>query len=369
MRHVFPTSEVFHLWAHQTQSDARNGARNVFFEGPTIYSYRRTWPLARIYTKKRAPKGALTHPNVLLNATQQAQARDEGIMVLTNSTRYSVTTAKHQSHANRAVSHLPSIAVPCVDNMHTYHPMHATNLEHFQKESARLLAEAKRVLSSNACRWRLESAQTLHLAAGNYSKFFGIRRKVPDFPVAEWQAALDRAQRIETPDPVRDAAKIRARAKAAERFDAQVADYRAKLAAHQAQDAEAWRLGGHMTSPEWWRAMPRKMRVALTGRRGGLAGSPDAVACMLRVNGDQIETSQGARIPLDHAPRIWRLVQACREVGRPYARPEQRSFSEHAGTYAIDSISAEGDLKVGCHNIPYAELERMARTLGFEVQS
>jgi hypothetical protein len=76
-----------------------------------------------------------------------------------------------------------------------------------------------------------------------------------------------------------------------------------------------------------------------------------------------------SRIPLEHAPRIWRLVQACREVGRPYARPEQRSFSEHAGAYAIDGISADGDLKVGCHSIPYTEIERMARTLGFEVQS
>ena len=85
-----------------------------------------------------------------------------------------------------------------------------------------------------------------------------------------------------------------------------------------------------------------------------------AYPCLLRVRGDQIETSQGARIPLDHAPRIWRLVSACVSTGREYKR---NGHTEHAGEYAIDSISAVGELRAGCHTISYAELQKLARSL------
>src|SRR5205807_8092971 len=38
-RHVFPTGEIPHLWAHKVQPDARNADGNLYFGGDTIYSY------------------------------------------------------------------------------------------------------------------------------------------------------------------------------------------------------------------------------------------------------------------------------------------------------------------------------------------
>jgi hypothetical protein len=75
----------------------------------------------------------------------------------------------------------------------------------------------------------------------------------------------------------------------------------------------------------------------------------------------QIETSHGARIPASHAPRIWRLAQACIASGRPY---ERNGHTEHAGEYAIDRVDANGTLHAGCHVIPHSELRSMARQLG-----
>jgi len=315
MRHVYPTDEVPHLWAHQSQSDARNPQGNLFFRDSTIYSYRTSWPLARIY--KHAKRGTL---------------------VLTNADKYSATTAGHQSAVNQACSHLSSAAVPqCVigDGAHTEKQDHEINAAYFQREIARLLKESQRALSVRAVDWRVSASQRYCEDALDYSAFFGIRRKVPAFPADEFDAARERARRIETPDPVRDAAKIREREKRAAltlvKFEGRCRD---------------WRLNAYTIDYRLTRAEREQWRV---------------LPCMLRVSGDQIETSQGARIPLDHAPRIWALVQACRSSGRAY---EKNGHTEHAGSYAIDSVSAAGDLKAGCHTIAFAEIERLAVQLG-----
>lgn len=38
-RYVYPTDQIFHLWANQTQDEARNPSRNVSFVGRTLSSY------------------------------------------------------------------------------------------------------------------------------------------------------------------------------------------------------------------------------------------------------------------------------------------------------------------------------------------
>ena len=45
-RHVFSNREIPHLWAHQTQDEARNGTASFYFRGATIYSYGSHFPIA-----------------------------------------------------------------------------------------------------------------------------------------------------------------------------------------------------------------------------------------------------------------------------------------------------------------------------------
>ncbi len=71
------TTEAAHVWAAQTQHEGRAG--NVFFDGPTLYSYGRHFAVARIY--KHA---------------------DGGRVALFNPARYSSSTARHQCDARRA---------------------------------------------------------------------------------------------------------------------------------------------------------------------------------------------------------------------------------------------------------------------------
>jgi hypothetical protein len=83
------------------------------------------------------------------------------------------------------------------------------------------------------------------------------------------------------------------------------------------------------------------------------------VDCMLRISSDasMIETSKGAKIPTAHAVRLWPIVLRAKWVNKSYEVPIA------LGLYTLNSISGVGDIVVGCHQIKYAELARIAAQL------
>ena len=87
IKHVFSNArEVLHLWANQTQDDARSG--NVFFIGKSCYSYGHHYELGRI---------------IKVNGQTVA---------LINTSGYSPTTGKHISYAKSAVpNYIPTLNV------------------------------------------------------------------------------------------------------------------------------------------------------------------------------------------------------------------------------------------------------------------
>jgi hypothetical protein len=77
----FSNSELAHLWANKVQ--AEGSGSNMYFEGDTIYSYGRHFPIARHYKDS----------------------------VVFTTASYSNTTAKHMSHVRNACRHLPVVFV------------------------------------------------------------------------------------------------------------------------------------------------------------------------------------------------------------------------------------------------------------------
>jgi hypothetical protein len=77
----------------------------------------------------------------------------------------------------------------------------------------------------------------------------------------------------------------------------------------------------------------------------------------LRVYGDEVQTSRGARIPLAEAVRAWPLLQKIASSGEAL-RPENMRL----GYYQVNSIDSN-NLIVGCHTIPMAEVLNVARVL------
>jgi hypothetical protein len=101
------------------------------------------------------------------------------------------------------------------------------------------------------------------------------------------------------------------------------ADYDAQEAAKHAENIAAWLVGDDADYPH---NLP--------------------VAC--RVKGDIVETSKGARVPLQGALQLVTLARQCRESGKGLDLAGRA-----IGPYKGNSISAEGDLTIGCHRITW----------------
>lgn len=82
----------------------------------------------------------------------------------------------------------------------------------------------------------------------------------------------------------------------------------------------------------------------------------------LRINDDVIQTSHGAAIPLKYARRLWQAIERVRASGEPL-----QPFGEltKLGHYTLNLIRADGSIKVGCHDISYEELHRIATQLEY----
>lgn len=117
---------------------------------------------------------------------------------------------------------------------------------------------------------------------------------------------------------------------------------------------------------EAWRAAADARDAAAIGAwRAGTARSvPDAYRRppMLRVVGETIETSHGASVPTSAAPRLWRLIAAARTGDA--AAVSARFCGAHVGPFTLQAIEQDGTAIIGCHRIPYSELQRAAAALG-----
>lgn len=240
--------------------------------------------------------------------------------VLFTTRRYSVTTAKHIGITCRA---LYGLSLP----VFTVHDVSGTPRTHEVKEdyAQRIKAECERAARARST-WRMDSsmgcARELAQQANACAEFHGWRWRLK---APEWSAKF------------RD--EMRAKLKAADARKAAETKRREEL-----RRAELAKLVVQ------WRA----------GTIRGLGGYPDT---LLRVNGEEIETSRGARIPVSHAARIWRLILAVKARGTPY---EHNGHSEHAGEFRIDRIDPDGTLHAGCHTLKFPELALLARGLGLE---
>jgi|SRR5579862_37255 len=308
-RKVFPTSEIPHLWFHQTQSDARSQG-NISFDGDTIYSYGSHFPIAR--------------------HVKNASGRKSAVLFTTR--RYSVTTSGHCSSVRQAIpSGTVVFDVPNVrsDSWSGNVIDHAANLEHFVKESQDALAKSRRARSSGE--WELKAAFGYRETAKAYASFFRVPCPKFDFlPTGKELKALKAqiAERAERHKASQALAAQRENERRAERHRIEMLDF--------AEKSVLWRQGNPNVRLPW------------------------GADTLLRIKGDEVETSRGARVPVSHAKRGLRFVRSVIASGQEYV---SNGHTLHLGHYAIDRIETDGTLHAGCHVIKYAEIEALAPAL------
>lgn len=283
MKRVYSTSyEVAHLWANQTQSDAR--CRNTHFDGKTYYSY-------------SEPIGVML---------------DNGFVVL-STRRWSQTTSKHQSELRSATRHLSQVFAA-----------YPRSVRDSKVYAERKIAELKELVARAKSK-KLEYIGDMAHVANTFNEF------------AKASGSAERI--VHTPPSAQELAEL-------------LKKHKEQRAKELIDEKERERL--HALKAEEWVA---EWRV---GNPGGYYRTW-ALPMALRIRGDEIETTRHARIPVSHAVRLWPVILEVMEAG------EDRLFEKPLGVYKLNKIRADGSIVVGCHDIPFSELQLIAEQLKLEV--
>lgn len=331
---VFDNHMVAHVWAQRTQDSGRSHNGNFHFDGDTIYSY-------------RTPIGRLVD-----TAT--------GLVALVTSETFSITTSgKHMGPIRSALDYgrfIPMYHVPFVttSGLRTVGPdqVNEANLKHIENC---YYSERQRLLKSSGRQsWALDGLRASYETRVQFALAFELdyTTRDVDADIAELNARWDRLE-AKRNDPAYIAKRERECAKRAERelakHESSVADYRAKL--------EQWRNGEiddlpqmYLTGMSWRKE--RELRDSIIGQN-----------IILRVRGENVETSRGASVPVSHAKRAWPAIKHCRETKSTWQR---NGHAIHVGQFQFYAIDAEGNVKAGCHFVRFEELARLAVTLGLE---
>jgi len=89
--------------------------------------------------------------------------------------------------------------------------------------------------------------------------------------------------------------------------------------------------------------------------------SANGQAIRLRIAGAALQPSRGARVPLAHAVKAFRIIKRLRDKGESYQR---NGHTIHLGHFALDSVDAQGNVKAGCHEVAWEEIARVAALAG-----
>lgn len=298
MRHVYPSREIAHLWAHQSQDNARNSSDTVSFDGVILYSY--STAIACII---------------------------DGVVYI-SSDNMSVTTAKHIRYALQATSHMERFFTSAFQwgwgyPGKTHEAMLQPVAETAIKDMERALDDTKtrKKTKMNAVAAYIEERERI-LAQANR---FKVKLKMPEMSVEDgcleaYQAKKDKA----------DKAAERARLKAA------------KL--KQIEDAAQY-------------------QVWLTTGAGRFPSSYcERDSDKITIQGAEVLTSQGVRVPLDHvvkALRFW-LSRRSWEDGL-FKSWTTNGHTVHIGCYSLTSINESGTCKIGCHTFRADTLEQFIK--------
>lgn len=301
MRTKFDNRQLAHVWAQQTQPEGRGS--NFFFDGPAPHSYGRHFCVARF-----------------------VRPEDKGEpVVLVNVARYSVSTSKHQGYARGALHGLPVrvFNVPDTDACGRDPWRHERNLTAYRNTIRHHVEAAAR--SRKYGEHELARARAAAEEAAQYCQAFKLPwRLYPKLPeITPEAAAAIRAEARELSAKRRAALKERA----------------AKVAALVAEVRAEWRAGRNFRCDG-----PTMLRVSR--------------------DGDSVETSRGAEVPVEDAKRILRLWRGWRRDGLPRVSEWAHGEGPRVGAFTLRQIRADGALIIGCHELLADELERVADALG-----
>jgi hypothetical protein len=243
--------------------------------------------------------------------------------VLMTTRKYSNTTDMHKHIVENAVQHLPTIycvnplAESEIDHRKNLAAMHTACLDRLEKASrARLYSQI-----------HLNHAEDYVIQHAAYRTLFGLDLDEVLIISEEWKKEAH--GRLAAQKEINAARKAETK-KHEEQRQAQL-----KI------DLEEWKVDTSI-----WRTFYNL-----------------PVALRVNTDGSLVETSHGARVPVDHAQKVYAFAILIKTgVQPPY---QHNGHSLHCGSFKIDSIDAEGTLKAGCHTITFSAMKELGDQLGW----
>ena len=253
-------------------------------------------------------------------------AKHKAGVVLFTTKGYSVTTAGHISCVASACRHL---TVFHVANVHGAPKEH---LRDYADHCKALIVAWGKARSRKSFIFR--ELQDLVEEANHYAEHFKLKTRFacPDNMQAE-------SDHIAEQNRIRDENQRRRAEKAWSERQARIEKERAERQAKITAALDAWVAGEVVDLPADVYYAPVRLRVV----------------------GDKVETSKGAVVPLGHATLAYRLIKQLRQEGKSY---ERNGHTIHIGHFALDSVDTDGNIRAGCHEIAYSEMERVATAAG-----
>ena len=264
---------------------------------------------AEVY--KRA--NSVSCQNNVLFSYNTAIAHIYGETVILNKHSFSVSTSKHQSLARSASRHCKQLLVdiPIWNNSGLVYGQNDFNnfiVSHNEKIAADYLVKASRAKKNADFYSGMAYAHLKSLE--DYAALLGLEYQAGDLSALQ-AAAIEADKKRKAAEKIRKAEKI----------------------AEQTEALQRWRNGENIY---------RHFEITA-----------------LRINGDEIETSKGAKIPLDHAIKAWPLLKRIHDSGQEYFAG---SHSIKLGHYTVSRITRD-NMIIGCHTIPFGEIVNIAKQL------
>jgi len=135
-------------------------------------------------------------------------------------------------------------------------------------------------------------------------------------------------------------------------------EVRANVAAREAAEREARRAADEARAKRAAEVEAQRTEQAMEWVKGERDHAPHTSLPYVRVKGDTLETSYGAKVPLTAALGVFRLAERCAERATAFTPDETIKL----GDFRLDHISPEGTIRAGCHLIPL-DRARMAASL------
>lgn len=319
MKTVFTNAQTAHVWAQQNQEHGKSSNGQFYFRNKTIYSYRDSWPLSTFAT-----------PNI----------------VLINNTSYSVTTSKHSGYVRNALSSSVTKYTLSRDALDYYVSAWNGDFSSFVKQ---LIRDCEREYTN-----ALNSAIKRRKEALRASDINTALRYIQDTLLMLNDLEMDAPDKIVS---LRDTL-LKDNLELLDYHKARVEKTKAD-AEKQRQIDEEKRKALITECIDDWYNMRSSQRLIDAGnyaiRNGGKV--------YMRINGDDIETSRGARFPLSHAIKAFKFIRMIKELNSKINKPAKPFKTIHLGHFQIDEITPEGHVRAGCHFVEWDQIERLATVL------